>query len=92
MASTCYRHRSNKHIAEKHQLFSRVTTRQILQPFKNWASELLIYTSLERHNIIDIMEDVKETTTIYDKMFIEHELDKQGPSIYEAEKRNNTEL
>eukprot|EP00971_Amphidinium_carterae_P286570 5689279-Amphidinium_carterae.3 len=31
--------------------------------FKNWASELQIYMSLEDHNLIDIMETVKRQTT-----------------------------
>eukprot|EP00971_Amphidinium_carterae_P095290 1885031-Amphidinium_carterae.1 len=41
--------------------------------FKNWASEVKIYMSLEDHNLIDIMENVKQTTPIYDDSFIDHE-------------------
>eukprot|EP00971_Amphidinium_carterae_P170965 3388133-Amphidinium_carterae.1 len=68
------------------------TTAGSTTTFKDWASEVQIYMSLEDHNINDILEDVKrESVPIYDEAFIEHELDKQGLSIYETEKRKDAE-
>eukprot|EP00971_Amphidinium_carterae_P178123 3532986-Amphidinium_carterae.3 len=54
------------------------TTAGSTTTYKNWASELQIYMSLEDHNIIDITE--RNYTPINDKAFIKHELDKQGLS------------
>eukprot|EP00971_Amphidinium_carterae_P214196 4250818-Amphidinium_carterae.1 len=60
--------------------------------FKNWSSELQICMSLEDHNLIDIMENVKrQSTPIYDDAFIDHKPDKHQPEITKQteEKRQN---
>eukprot|EP00971_Amphidinium_carterae_P248057 4925289-Amphidinium_carterae.4 len=76
MASTCYLYQNNNYIEEKLRQYSRETTSQILQ--------------LDR-NLIDIMGDVKrQTTPIYDDSFINHELDKQDLSTFEADRRRDT--
>eukprot|EP00971_Amphidinium_carterae_P137006 2715075-Amphidinium_carterae.1 len=80
MASTCYRHQNNNHIAEKFHPPSRATTSQIRHQARRRHSraghqKLQIYKSLEDHNIIYNMESVKrKTTPIYDGDFIEHDL------------------
>eukprot|EP00971_Amphidinium_carterae_P186163 3695516-Amphidinium_carterae.1 len=61
--------------------------------FKNWASELQIYKSLEDHNLIDIMDNVKrQTMPIYDDSFIDQKLDKQNLLRFEADRRRGTKL
>eukprot|EP00971_Amphidinium_carterae_P011451 225402-Amphidinium_carterae.1 len=61
--------------------------------FKNCASELQIYMSLEAHNWIDIMNNVRrQSTPIYDDNFIKHEVDKERARGERNEPTPNEEL
>eukprot|EP00971_Amphidinium_carterae_P119237 2361863-Amphidinium_carterae.1 len=61
--------------------------------FKNWAAKIQIYMSLEDHNLITIMEDVKtQTVPIHDEGYIDHELHQQELGQEDEEKLRQDEL
>eukprot|EP00971_Amphidinium_carterae_P306818 6097419-Amphidinium_carterae.5 len=51
---------------------SNTTTAGSSTTFKNWARELQIYMSLEDHNLLDIMENVKRQTYITNLRWLLH--------------------
>eukprot|EP00971_Amphidinium_carterae_P323374 6426480-Amphidinium_carterae.1 len=55
--------------------------------FKNWASEVQIYMSLDDHNLTTLMDKVKtEKVPINDANYIDHQLHEQGLGHGDGEK------